>query len=45
MEASEKYLRGYLEDAGKSYDEYIDDLIGNKGMFKLFFKMMKALFR
>ncbi|WP_456401678.1 PAS domain-containing protein [Hydrogenimonas sp.] len=45
MEASEKYLRGYLEEAGKSYDEYIDGLIGNNGIFKLFFKMMKALFR
>ncbi len=45
MEASEKYLRGYLEEAGKSYDEYIDGLVGNDGIFKLFFKMMKALFR
>ncbi len=45
MEAAEKYLRGYLEEAGKSYDEFIDELIGNKGIFKLFFKMMKALFR
>ncbi len=45
MEASEKYLRGYLEEAGKSYDELIDELIGNKGLFKVFFKMMKALFK
>ncbi len=45
MEASEKYLRGYLEEQGASYDAYIDELIGNKGIFKLFFKMMKALFK
>lgn len=44
MEASEKYLRGYLEDAGVSYDEFIDSLVGNKGIFKLFFTAMKKMF-
>ncbi len=45
MEAAEKYLRGYLEERGTSYDDYIDELVGNKGVFKIFFKMMKALFK
>ena len=44
MEASEKYLRGYLEEAGVTYDELIDDLVGNHGIFKIFFKAMKKLF-
>ena len=44
MEASEKYLRGYLEEAGMTYDELIDDLVGNHGIFKIFFKAMKKLF-
>jgi len=44
MEASEKYLRGYLEEAGVTYDEFIDDLVGNHGIFKVFFKAMKKLF-
>jgi PAS domain S-box-containing protein len=44
MEAAEKYLEGYLEERGLSYDEYIDSLIGNKGVFKTFFQMMKKIF-
>jgi len=44
MEASEKYLRGYLEENKVTYDELIDDLVGNKGLFKVFFKLMKKLF-
>jgi PAS domain S-box-containing protein len=44
MEASENYLRGFLEEQGKTYDEFIDELIGNKGFFKAFFTMMKKLF-
>ena len=44
MEASEKYLRGYFEERGITYDETIDDLVGNKGLFKVFFTMMKKLF-
>ena len=40
MEASEKYLHGYLEDKGVTYDEFIDSLVGNKGLFTL----MKNLF-
>jgi PAS domain S-box-containing protein len=44
MDASEKYLRGFLEDKGKTYDEFINDLIGNKGIFAMFFKAMKKFF-
>ena len=44
LEASEKYLIGYLESKRMTYDEYIDELIGNKGAFKLFFAAMAKLF-
>lgn len=44
MEASEKYLRGFLEEKGKTYDEFINEVIGNKGLFKIFFAAMKKLF-
>ena len=44
MEASEKYLRGYLEENGTTYDDFIDSLVGNSGMFKIFFTAMKKLF-
>jgi len=45
MEASEKYLRGFLEDKHLTYDEFIDDLVDNKGLFRMFFKLMKKLFK
>jgi len=45
MEASEAYLKGFLEEKGKTYDEFIDELVGNKGLFKAFFNLMKKLFR
>jgi len=44
MEGAENYLVGFLEEAGLSYDEYINKLVGNKGLFKLFFAAMKKLF-
>jgi PAS domain S-box-containing protein len=44
MEASEKYLRGFLEEKNMSYDDFIDDLVGNKGLFKIFFTAMKKMF-
>ena len=44
VEASEKYLRGLLEDKHTTYDAFIDDLVGNHGIFKMFFSMMKKLF-
>ncbi|MEA2092270.1 MAG: PAS domain-containing protein [Campylobacterota bacterium] len=44
IEGSESYLVGYLEDQGLSYDEFINKLVGNKGLFKIFFAAMKKLF-
>ena len=44
MEASEKYLRGYLDENHTTYDEFVDGLVGNKGLFKIFFTAMKKLF-
>lgn len=44
MEASEKYLRGFLEEKGLTYDQFVDDLVDNRGIFKLFFAAMKKLF-
>ena len=44
IEASEKYLSGYLDSKRLTYDEFIDDLIGNKGAFKLFFNAMAKMF-
>ncbi len=44
MEASEKYLRGFLEENRITYDEFIDKLVGNTGLFKMFFTLMKKLF-
>ena len=44
MGASEKYLLGYLEERGVTYDEFIDDLVGNHGLFKVFFTAMKKFF-
>ena len=44
MEASEKYLHGFLEENNTSYDDFINKLVGNSGLFKLFFTAMKKLF-
>ena len=44
MAGSESYLKGLLEEKGKSYDEFIDEVVGNKGIFKIFFTAMKKLF-
>ena len=44
MQASEKYLRGFFEEKNITYDEYIDQLVGNRGLFKIFFTAMKKLF-
>ena len=44
MEASEKYLRGFLESNNTSYDDFINSLVGNKGIFKIFFAAMKKIF-
>ena len=44
MEASEKYLRGYLEEKGVTYDTFIDDIIDNNSVMKMFFKAMSKFF-
>lgn len=44
MEASEKYLRGFFEEKRTTYDEFIDGVIGNTGLFRIFFTAMKKLF-
>ncbi len=44
MEASEKYLKGFLEENRTTYDEFVNDLVGNKGLLKAFFAAMKKLF-
>ena len=44
MEASEKYFRGFLEEKKVTYDEFINELVGNKGLFKIFFAAMKKIF-
>jgi len=44
MEASEKYLRGFLEEKEITYDDFINQLVENKGVFKFFFNAMKKLF-
>jgi PAS domain S-box-containing protein len=44
IEAAEQYLLGFLEDKGVSYDEFIDNIVGNKGLFKVFFTAMKKIF-
>ena len=44
MQASEKYLRNYLEENNTTYDAFIDNLVQNKGLFKIFFTAMKKMF-
>ena len=44
VEASEKYLIGYLDSKRKTYDEFIDEVIGNRGALKLFFAAAAKLF-
>ena len=41
---SEKYLNGFLESKGMSYDEYINEVVENRGAFALFFKAMRKFF-
>jgi len=44
MEGSEKYLRGFLDENHTTYDDFVNELVGNKGLFKIFFTAMKKLF-
>ncbi len=44
VSASEKYLTGFLEERGQSYDQFIDEITQNNGLVKLWFKAMKKFF-
>lgn len=44
MEASEVFLLNYLKQNNTTYDDFIDKIVGNRGLFKLFFQTMKKLF-
>jgi PAS domain S-box-containing protein len=44
MEASEKYLRGFLEENRTTYDEFINQLVQSGSLFKIFFATMKKIF-
>ena len=44
VEASEKYLRGLFEEKKTTYDDFINKLVGNTGLFKIFFTAMKKIF-
>ena len=44
MDASEKYLRDFFQSRGVTYDDFIDELVGNRGLFKIFFTAMKKMF-
>ena len=44
MDASGKYLYGFLEENNTTYDVFINDIVGNKGLFKIFFAAMKKMF-
>lgn len=44
IEASEKYLTGFLENKKLNYDIFISNTIGNNPLMKLFFTTMKKVF-
>jgi len=44
MEASEKYLRGFLEENRTTYDDFIRSLVQSNSFFKIFFATMKKIF-
>ncbi|WP_294965311.1 PAS domain-containing protein [Sulfurimonas sp.] len=44
MQASEKYLRDFLDENNTTYDNFVNELVGNKGLFKIFFTAMKKMF-
>lgn len=44
IEGSRKYLIGFLETQGKSYDEFIEELTEVKGFSKFWSKIMRAIF-
>ncbi len=44
VNGSEKYLMGFLEERGQTYDQFIDEITQNSGLVKLWFKAMKKFF-
>lgn len=44
MEASEKYLAGFLDSKRMTYDEYMNTIVAESAGFKSFFKKMAGLF-
>ncbi|SHO81233.1 SIGNAL-TRANSDUCTION SENSOR PROTEIN-PAS/PAC domain [hydrothermal vent metagenome] len=45
IEDAQKYLVGYLEERGKSYDEYIKKVTNSKGLIKKAFGGVAGLFK
>lgn len=45
MKGSQIFLVDFLEQKNTSYDKFIDDLVGYRGVFKLVFEQFKKLFR
>ena len=43
VEASEKYFYSLLEENDTNYDDFINELVGNSGEFKVFFDAMKKM--
>ncbi len=44
MEASERFLRTYFTEKKTTYDDFINDITQNRGLFRMFFVAMKKLF-
>lgn len=44
MEASEKFLHDFLKENNTTYDDFVNSLVQDQGIFKLFFTTMKKLF-
>lgn len=45
VEASEVFLKGFLDTKGMTYDEYLASLVGHESAFQSFFHKMADLFR
>ncbi|MEA2111820.1 MAG: PAS domain S-box protein [Campylobacterota bacterium] len=45
VDASEKYLRGFLEEKQTTYDNFIDKAIENNSVMKMFFNTMSTFFK
>ena len=43
IEASEQYFNEFLKENNTDYDNFINELVGNSGQFKMFFDAMKKM--